>query len=86
MENMWWIEEMATMCVILPHKKKKIFFTLISVLILSNSYAKKPKLVVGIVVDQMRFDYVDRFWSDFERILKGIQRYFGTASAKTAIS
>ena len=44
---------------------KKIFFTLISVLIFSNSYAKKPKLVVGIVVDQMRFDYVDRFWSDF---------------------
>lgn len=25
----------------------------------------KPKLVVGIVVDQMRYDYLDRFWSKF---------------------
>tara|TARA_B100000674_G_scaffold412571_1_gene360950 strand:+ start:10508 stop:12091 length:1584 start_codon:yes stop_codon:yes gene_type:complete len=26
---------------------------------------EKPKLVVGIVVDQMRYDYIYRFWSDF---------------------
>ena len=26
---------------------------------------KKPKLVVGIVVDQMRYDYVYRFWNQF---------------------
>ncbi|WP_121667872.1 alkaline phosphatase PafA [Mesonia aquimarina] len=27
--------------------------------------AKKPKLVVGIVVDQMRYDYLTRFWDNF---------------------
>ena len=26
---------------------------------------EKPKLVVGIVVDQMRYDYIYRFWEDF---------------------
>lgn len=25
-----------------------------------------PKLVVGIVVDQMRYDYITRFWDDYE--------------------
>ena len=27
--------------------------------------SQKPKLVVGIVVDQMRYDYIYRFWNDF---------------------
>ncbi|HLU85605.1 MAG TPA: alkaline phosphatase family protein, partial [Vicingaceae bacterium] len=26
---------------------------------------KQPKLVVGIVVDQMRYDYLTRFWDKF---------------------
>ena len=26
---------------------------------------EKPKLVVGIVVDQMRNDYIDRFWNKY---------------------
>jgi len=26
---------------------------------------EKPKLVVGIVIDQMRYDYIYRFWEDF---------------------
>ena len=26
---------------------------------------QQPKLVVGIVVDQMRYDYLTRFWNDF---------------------
>ena len=26
---------------------------------------EKPTLVVGIVVDQMRYDYIYRFWNDF---------------------
>jgi predicted AlkP superfamily pyrophosphatase or phosphodiesterase len=26
---------------------------------------KPPKLVIGIVVDQMRYDYIQRFWDDF---------------------
>ncbi len=25
----------------------------------------RPKLIVGITVDQMRYDYIDRYWSDF---------------------
>ena len=25
----------------------------------------QPKLVVGIVVDQMRYDYINRYWDDF---------------------
>ncbi|MEE2954208.1 MAG: alkaline phosphatase family protein [Bacteroidota bacterium] len=33
----------------------------------TNTLTKKnePKLIVGIVVDQMRYDYIDRFWDDF---------------------
>lgn len=26
---------------------------------------KSPKLVVGIVIDQMRYDYITRFWNDY---------------------
>lgn len=26
---------------------------------------EQPKLIVGIVVDQMRFDYINRYWNDF---------------------
>ena len=44
---------------------KKIIFILISIVLFSNIYAEKPKLVIGIVVDQMRFDYIDRFWDDY---------------------
>lgn len=29
-------------------------------------FAQKPKLVVGIVVDQMRYDYLTRFWDKYE--------------------
>ena len=32
----------------------------------SENETEKPKLVVGIVVDQMRYDYMYRFWDDFE--------------------
>ncbi|MDL2261968.1 alkaline phosphatase family protein [Bacteroidales bacterium OttesenSCG-928-I21] len=31
----------------------------------SNIPSDKPKLVVGIVVEQMRQDYMDRFWNNF---------------------
>tara|TARA_B100000767_G_scaffold9804_1_gene9564 strand:+ start:1966 stop:3552 length:1587 start_codon:yes stop_codon:yes gene_type:complete len=40
-----------------------IFLLILCVNIKTN--AKEPKLVVGIVVDQMRYDYVDRFWNNF---------------------
>lgn len=38
--------------------------------------AKKPKLVVGIVVDQMRYDYLNRYWDrygegGFKRLISG---------------
>lgn len=32
----------------------------------SDIVQQKPKLVVGIVVDQMRYDYLTRFWNRFE--------------------
>ncbi|WP_081211798.1 alkaline phosphatase PafA [Salegentibacter sediminis] len=40
-----------------------------------NKTEKKPKLVVGIVVDQMRYDYLTRFWErygddGFKRLIK----------------
>ena len=44
---------------------KKILFCLISLLILESSAQDKPKLVVGIVVDQMKMEYLYRFSSDF---------------------
>lgn len=31
----------------------------------SNKSISKPKLVVGIVVDQMRYDYIYRYWDKF---------------------
>ena len=50
---------------------KNKFSFLLTLLMLFFSYninsqnAPKPKLVVGIVVDQMRFDYLTRYWSKF---------------------
>ena len=31
----------------------------------SLAQVKQPKLVVGLVVDQMRYDYINRYWNDF---------------------
>ena len=62
--------------------KRKLFLFVISLILLqsceNNSNQKtssKPKLVVGIVVDQMRYDYLtrfqDRFGEDgFKRLIK----------------
>ena len=52
---------------------KKYFLGLLSILccgiLLSqtktNGQASKPKMVIGIVVDQMRYDYITRYWSKF---------------------
>jgi predicted AlkP superfamily pyrophosphatase or phosphodiesterase len=49
---------------------KKIFF-FIALTSLSFSYAQ-PKLVVGIVVDQMRYDYIQKYWAKFDT--KGFKR------------
>lgn len=42
--------------------KKEISFSLE---INTKNDLQKPKLVIGIVVDQMRYDYIYRFWDDF---------------------
>jgi hypothetical protein len=45
---------------------KKIFFVFLAVIIISNLQAQdRPKLVVGIVVDQMKMEYLYRFSDDF---------------------
>ena len=44
---------------------KRIFLTIALVFPLLISAQEKPKLVVGIVVDQMRYDYIDRYWERF---------------------
>ena len=46
--------------------KRAIFYFLTAILLLSNCKSsetpvKKPKLVIGIVIDQMRYDYLTRF-------------------------
>jgi predicted AlkP superfamily pyrophosphatase or phosphodiesterase len=45
-------------------KKLLLLLIVLFTTILAFSQAK-PKLVVGIVVDQMRYDYIYRFWDDF---------------------
>lgn len=48
-----------------------LFFTSISLsfqaqeIASPNSSSSKPKLVVGVVVDQMRYDYLTRFWNRY---------------------
>ncbi len=58
-----------------PLKLGKLVFFCLSLLILGCSVAsgqpakgkqpKQPKLIVGIVVDQMRYDYIARYWDNF---------------------
>ena len=60
--------------------KSAIFYFFTTILLFSNckfseTPVKKPKLVIGIVIDQMRYDYLtrfaDRYGKDgFNRILK----------------
>ncbi|MBR4898449.1 MAG: alkaline phosphatase family protein [Prevotella sp.] len=44
-------------------------------LLAQSSFGEKPKLVVGIVVDQMRWDYLDRYYQQFGD--KGFRRLIG---------
>jgi predicted AlkP superfamily pyrophosphatase or phosphodiesterase len=55
--------------------KAKILL-LVSLLFTINTFAQKPKLIVGIVVDQMRVDYLTRYESKFgeggfKKLIKG---------------
>ncbi|TXB64809.1 alkaline phosphatase family protein [Vicingus serpentipes] len=45
--------------------KNFILAILLMATTVSNAQNNKPKLVVGIVVDQMRYDYLDRYWNKF---------------------
>lgn len=48
---------------------KKLAITLFYASIVFTTAAQelnRPKLVVGIVVDQMRYDYLSRYWKDYE--------------------
>jgi predicted AlkP superfamily pyrophosphatase or phosphodiesterase len=62
----------------------KYFFTLIILISISTfSFSQsgkrippeKPKLVVGIIIDQMRFDYLSKYWNKFEN--GGFKRLVG---------
>ena len=44
---------------------KKAILIIISLISIENFAQEKPKLVVGIVVDQMKMEYLYRFSSDF---------------------
>ena len=63
--------------------KKIVFIVLILQFVIPNLFAQrkskippeKPKLIVTIVVEQMRFEYIDRFWHKFEK--KGFKRLIG---------
>ncbi|MGB0883205.1 MAG: alkaline phosphatase PafA [Flavobacteriales bacterium] len=51
--------------------KSRLFFSLLIASVLASIPETKaqqktePKLVVAVVVDQMRYDYIQRFWDDF---------------------
>ena len=45
--------------------RRIILLSLLVLPFLSNAQKKQPKLVVGIVVDQMRYDYLTRFWDKY---------------------
>src|SRR5688572_20319163 len=47
-----------------PFRYCLLFFTL-TLTTHAQSSQKKPKLVIGIVVDQMRNDYIYRYWDRF---------------------
>lgn len=45
---------------------KKLIYCLSILLAALVTAQEKPRLVVGIVVDQMRYDYISRYYNDFE--------------------
>jgi predicted AlkP superfamily pyrophosphatase or phosphodiesterase len=45
--------------------KRFIILSLVVIPLLGIAQKQKPKLVIGIVVDQMRYDYLTRFWDKY---------------------
>jgi predicted AlkP superfamily pyrophosphatase or phosphodiesterase len=45
--------------------KKLILVSLVLIPFFTSAQKQKPKLVIGIVVDQMRYDYLTRFWDKY---------------------
>ena len=56
-----------------------LIVVLFSTLLFSQNKRKipneKPKLIIGIVVEQMRYEYINRFWDKFTK--KGFKRLIG---------
>ena len=49
---------------------KKIFFLISFFILCAHLLAQsqtKPRLVVGIVVDQMRYDYIYKYWDKYSK-------------------
>lgn len=63
---------------------KFLYFLLFSLLSLCNIFSQEqPKLVVAVVIDQMKAEYLDRFYNDFEdngfkKLLKNGYHYKNT--------
>ncbi len=49
----------------LSKRMRKLIFCVLILLLNGLHAQEKPRLVVGIVVDQMRYDYITRFYNDF---------------------
>lgn len=46
---------------------KKIFLSLFLFVYSISSFAQQPKLIVGVVIDQMRYDYLYCYWSKYSK-------------------
>jgi len=51
---------------------KKIQLFILSIVLPATILAQSPKLLVGIVIDQMRYDYLYRFWDKYSE--KGFKK------------
>ena len=45
--------------------KRLLILIIVIIPLFSIAQKQKPKLVIGIVVDQMRYDYLTRFWDKY---------------------
>jgi len=76
---------------------KKIVFSIVLSLFLSHIFAQtkqttsplnaRPKLVVGIVIDQMRWDYLYRYYDRYDANggFKRLLNHFDTAKVRASV-